>query len=136
MRESVISDEETEESSDSTGSKKSNFDEDLEETVQKILEEMKNSKEKTRVEDADYIPSPIVTLDSSHSSDDIPLKICVEELSKRKEGSVLKNQTKNVEKRPQQKSFSDSEDVKAQPRSSTKKKFEENRMEKSSPENW
>lgn len=108
MRESVISDEETEESSDSTGSKKSNFDEDLEETVQKILEEMKNSKEKTRVEDADYIPSPIVTLDSSHISDDIPLKICVEELSKRKkdrpkrkEGSVLKNQTKNVEKRPQ-----------------------------------
>lgn len=71
---SVLVDEEDGELTHSSSIHKSNIDEDLEETMQKILEEMKNSKEKNQVEDTNYVPSPVTTLESSHCSDNILLK--------------------------------------------------------------
>ncbi|XP_039118480.1 uncharacterized protein LOC120254443 [Dioscorea cayenensis subsp. rotundata] len=88
----AIAEESEEKSSESSSSHRSEFDEDPEETVQKILIDLKNSGKKPSVEDDDYVPSPIATSDSSHSSEDVPLKNKIEELRKKKktEGSGLK----------------------------------------------
>lgn len=73
-----------EESSDSSGSHRSKFDEDPEEVMQKILVELKISKKKPDVEDNEYVPTPLATLESTHSSKDVPLKCKVEELRKKR----------------------------------------------------
>lgn len=59
--------------SDSSRSHAFDYDEDPKEIVQKILEEMKKSKEKDTVEDTEYVPSPEQSSDNSHESNNIPL---------------------------------------------------------------
>lgn len=45
---------------------------------------MKNSRKKPDVEDTKYVPTHVATSESSHSSEDVPLKSKVEELRKKK----------------------------------------------------
>lgn len=137
LEKSVLLDEVEEESGNFSGSYKSDFDEDPEDIVQKIFEEMKNSKEKAKVEDTEYVLSPNEASDSSHKYDDIPLKSHIEELLKnrkavsslnRKEGLVLRSQGKDAEKRPRKSSIFDPKESKVQLRSVAKKKIKEKRV--------
>lgn len=124
------------ESSNSSGSHMSEFDEDPKKAVQKILVELKNSRKKHDVVDTEYVPMPDATLGSSHSLEDVPLKSKVGELRKkkkkdgsgmkRKEGIVLRSRKKAEINRPRK-------NLATQPKPSTKKTSTPSGNRKKSP---
>ena len=97
--------EEKQESDDSSDNDSSSSKENPDEIVKMITRDMKNSKE--NIEDEYYIPMPVATPEDSEDSDNVPLRVRVVELSKKRKARATQRSQKKKkgEKKPRRKTF-------------------------------